>query len=240
MALQEQVKLDSLQLVKPPSSDVAGQPTAPPAASKRKRAALGHKGIPDAAGRGAKSTRCTPFTRRGVQCGGRIEPGRARSATRWTWRRRCGRVQDHQLYRGVCGHCRKTHEPAAGQGGAARADRAEGAGLIGALGTRVPCRRTRSARCWARCWGALQPGAISQAQGWWRRRYGHRCSRRRRAATARRCCTWTRRAGAKAGPAPGTGCGRPVQPQVVVYRCCPRGRATWAQALAGERQPACW
>lgn len=236
--LQERVKLDSRNSSKPPSSDV-GSTGRPRQASGRKRGAQpGHKGTYRALldeGEVDAVHECPPPEV--CECGGPIEPGRAlRHQVTDLAQAVRAEVQEYRLYRGVCGHCRKTHESGLPAGVPRGQIGPRALALIGALGTKYHLTQDKIRTLLGEVLGVrFSLGAISQAQGVVAQAL--KAPVQQAAASCQRAAvlhmdetSWR-----QAGSPTRHWVWATVQPQVVVYQVLPSRARYVAQALAGER-----
>lgn len=236
--LQERVKLDSRNSSKPPSSDVAGT-SRPRRSSERKRGGQpGHKGtyrtLLDESEVDAVHECPPPEV---CECGGPIEPGRARrhQVTDLAQAVRA-EVQEYRLYRGVCGHCRKTHESRLPAGVPRGQIGPRALALIGALGTRYHLTQDKIRTLLGEVLGVrFSLGAISQAQGLVAQALQAPVQQAAASCHGAAVLHMDETSWRQAGAGTRHWVWATVQPQVVVYQVLPSRARYVAQALAGER-----
>lgn len=236
--LQERVKLDSRNSSKPPSSDVAGT-SRPRRSSERKRGGQpGHKGTYRTLldeGEVDAVHECPPPEV--CECGGPIEPGRAlRHQVTDLAQAVRAEVQEYRLYRGVCGHCRKTHESRLPAGVPRGQIGPRALALIGALGTRYHLTQDKIRTLLGEVLGVrFSLGAISQAQGLVAQALQAPVQQAAASCHGAAVLHMDETSWRQAGSGTRHWVWATVQPQVVVYQVLPSRARYVAQALAGER-----
>lgn len=244
LRLQEQLRLNSRNSSKPPSSDGPGQGghrAARRASGRQRGAQPGHKGHyremlgPE---RVTQVHECRPPEE--CECGGPIRAGRPiRHQVVDVPAQVQAEVQEYRLYHGVCDHCRRVHSSELPAGVPRGQIGPRALALVGWLGTEMHLTQGKIREVLARLLGVdFSVGAISQAQGL--------VARALQAPVAAAAQTLTQasvlhmdetslpREGQRSSWAWAV-----VQPELVVYTIMPSRARYVAQALIGQ-EPAGW
>lgn len=170
-ALQEQLRLNSRNSSKPPSSDGPGQGgnrAARRASARQRGAQPGHKGhYREMLGPEQVTQIHECHAPEVCECGGPIRAGRPiRHQVVDVPAQVQAEVQEYRLYHGVCEHCRKEHRSALPVGVPRGQIGPRALALVGWLGTRMHLTQGKIREVLARVLGVdFSIGAISQAQG---------------------------------------------------------------------------
>lgn len=243
-ALQEQLKLNSRNSSKPPSSDGPGQGgnrAARRASGRQRGAQPGHKGHYRemlAAEQVGQIHECRPPEV--CECGGPVTAGRPiRHQVVDVPEPVQAEVQEYRLYHGVCEHCRKIHSSALPPGVPRGQIGPRALALVGWLGTQCHLTQGKIRDLLARLLGVnFSVGAISQAQG--------QVAQALKAPVAAAAQTLAQGAVLHMDETSLPREGRPsswawavVQPKLAIYTIMPSRARYVAQALIGH-QPGGW